>query len=383
MRRSARFVLTISSVLAFCLPLLACYEEPVRDHLHIVFAPGPAIVVTAVREVASPEAAGNPAVEDRLDEARSDLASGWDRWSRSFAELDAVAERSTIERLDGEARRGIHSALLDSFRPLERLLGNEGFQAFYDDRGEIRELQLHPVGSGQATREQRERLDRALVSWSHDIAGYLSAAGQLYDHLDRSPDRAVPCFAHLFDVHPEDSGPLADREEELVAEVKQTIEDVAAILVIEDDRAHSPNELSRLVFDTFQGRLTITPDGSVTEVEGFVGGDGFLERPPVSLWRSLESIVGRWLEPDVVTTMVVPAPEDEQPEPDPVAFASRPRRRAPTPDAALVESVLRSRLRPEEVYRVRWRTQPDPDDDDDALEAALALLNTAEQDLPN
>ena len=67
------------AVIGLCLPLLACYEEPVRDHLHLVFSPGPAIVVTAVRDIASPAAAGdNSAVEERTDEARIDLVTGLD-----------------------------------------------------------------------------------------------------------------------------------------------------------------------------------------------------------------------------------------------------------------------------------------------------------------
>jgi len=55
----------------------------------------------------------------------------------------------------------------------------------------------------------------------------------------------------------------------------------------------------------------------------------------------------------------------------------------PPPDAATVEAAIRARLQPESVYRVRWQTQPGLDDDDEALERALALLATAEQDLPD
>jgi len=372
------------AVVGLCLPLIACYEEPVRDHLHLVFSPGPAIVITAVRDIASPAAAGeNTAVEERTDEARMDLTTGLDRWSRSFSEIGAIADRSTIERHDGQPRRGIHSALLDSFRPVERLLGNEGLDAFFDETGGIRELQLRPQGAGQATRQQRAQVEDALDDWSHEVAAYLDATTALYAHLDRAPDRAALCFGYIFDEDQESLGPLGKAEGELVAAVVETMERVADVLLIDTGQAYSLNELSRLVFDTFQGRLTVTVDGPVVEIEGFTDHETYLERPPVDLWRALETMVGQWLVPDLVTAMVRPGPDEIQPDPDPVDFASLSRRWAPAPDPATVEAELRSRLQPEPVYLVRWQTRPAPEDEDEIYELALQQLATAEQDLPD
>jgi hypothetical protein len=370
---------------ALCLPILGCYEEPVRDHLHIVFGPGPVIVVTAVRDIAPPGSAGdNPAVEDRLDEARTDVEGGWDRWSRGFAELGAVADRTTVERHGGDTRRAIHSALLDGFRPLERLLGNEGLNVLYDDRGAgERSLELRPAGSGPASRQQREHLAAARDGWSADVAAYLEAATALYAHLDRAPERAAPCFAHIFDDPPEGAEPLGEGEEQLVGAVKERMEAVAAVLLIDEGEAYSLNELSRLVHDTFQGRLTIAVDGPVVEVAGLVERPTFVERPPVDLWRALESISGRWLAPDLITAMVAPGPASAQPEPDPVAFAAEPRRWTAPPDADEVAAELRARLRPEELYLVRWQTRPAPDDEDELALLALGLLADAERTLPD
>jgi hypothetical protein len=370
--------------LGLCLPLLGCYEEPVRDHLHITFSTGPAIVVTAVRDIAPAAAAGdNPAVEERTDEARTDLASGWDRWSRSFSELGAIADRSTIERHDGQPRRGIHSALLDSFRPVERLLGNEGLGAFYGETGRVRELQLHPLGSGQATRQQRALLGESLTDWSEEVAAYLEAATALYAYLDDAPGRAVLCFGYLFDEDQESLDPLGKAEGELVAAVIDSMERVATVLLIDEGQAYSLNELSRLVFDSFQGRLTVTVDGPLVEIEGFVDHGTFVERPPVDLWRALETMVGQWLVPDLVTAMARPGPDEIQPDPDPVEFASLARRWSPAPDPSTVEAELRSRLQPEPVYLVRWQTRPAPDDEDEVYETALESLRTAEQNLPD
>lgn len=361
------------AVIACCLPLVGCYEEPVRDHLHIAFLPGGAIIVTAARDIGPPGSAGdNPAVKERLDQARADLAVGWDRWSRGFAELETLADRTTVERHGGDVVRGVHSALLDDFRPVERLLGLEGLGAFLDRSGDVRELQLVPAGSGQATRQQRELVERWLGDWSADVAAYLGATVQLYRHLERAPGRAVPCFAHVFDHHTDASGPLSEKEAELVAAVKETSERVAEALLIPDGQDHSANELSRLVFDTFHGRLTVAVDGPVLESEGFVEHATFLERPPVGLW----------LAPDLVTAMVTPGPENAQPDPDPADFAALPRRWFAAPDPAGVEAALRACLTPEPVYRVRWRSRAVPDDDR-ALEEALAALAAAESNLPD
>lgn len=373
----------LAAIAGLCLPLLSCYEEPVRDHLHIVFTPGPAIVATAIREIAPPAAAGeNAAVEERTDEARIDLAGGMDRWSRSFSDLDAIADRSTIVRHDGDVRRGIHSALLDSFRPIERLLGTEGLSAYFDEDGRIRELQLRPTGGSQATRKERETFEDDLVPWTENVAAYLRATTTLYAYFDQTPDRAVPCFAHIFDEHPEGSGPLSDEEEGMVLRINKSMERVAEALLIDSGQAYSLNELSRLIYDTFQGRLTVTVDGPILDIEGFVEEPTFVERPPVDLWRALEVVSGRWLAPDLVTTFVIPAPENAQPEVDPVAFANLPRRWAPAPDAHDVESALRAQLRPEELYLVRWQTQPAPENEDEVYELAIEQLTTAEQDLP-
>lgn len=375
--------LTRIAAAVLCLPLVACYEEPVRDHLHIAFTTGPAIVVTAVREIASPSSAGdNQAVEDRLDEARSDLAGGWDRWSRSFAELDAVADRGTIVRHEGRVSRGIHSALVDSFRPIERLLGDQGMGAFFEEAAGQRTLEFFPTGAGLATRQQREEFDRTLSVWSESVAEYLEHATALYAYLDRAPDRAVPCLAHVFDVHAEESGPLSPEEEDLITALKPPMERVADALLIDTGKAYSLNELSRLVFDPFQGRLTVTVDGPVLEMEGFLDRNSFYERPPVELWRALVNASEQWVSPDLVTAMVVPGPVGVQPEPDPVSFASLPRRWSRAPDAWTVESELRSHLQPEEFHRIRWRTRPAPDDEDEIFETAMRMLASAEVDLP-
>jgi hypothetical protein len=383
------FTLTIRSTriltaLSLCLPLLGCFEEPVWDHLHVEFAPGSAIVVTAVRKVApTGSATENPAVVERMDEARTDLENGRDRWGRAFPELGAIASRRTLERHDGSVRRGINSALLDSFRPVERLLANEGLGAFFDDAAGIRELRFIPTGGGQATRQQREVVEEALSSWSGRVAEYLEAAAALYSYLERAPNRAIPCFEHIFDEHSESSRPLSELEGELVLEVTKTMERVAEVLLIDAGQAYSINELSRLAFDTFQGRLTVTVDGPVIESEGFFEYATYLERPQVDLWNALVGALDQWLSPDLVTTKIRPGPDEIQPEVDPESFANQPRLIAPPPNPSTIEAELRSRLQVQDVYFVRWETHPAPDDEDEVYELALQQLANAERSLPD
>ncbi len=301
------------AIVGLCLPLLACYEEPVRDHLHIVFSPGPAIIVTAIRDIAPPAAAGDNPIgrgANGRGPQRSRLGLG-PLEPELLPRLDAIADRSTIERHDGQPRRGIHSALLDSFRPVERLLGNEGLGAFYDENGGSANSNSTPSGPARPPGSNGPCVEHALNDWSHEVAAYLEATAALYAHLDRAPDRAALCFGYIFDEDQESLGPLGKTEGELVAAVIDAMERVAAVLRIDKGQAYSLNELSRLVYDTFQGRLTVTLDGPVVEIEGFVD-----TRPSSSAHRSIcgapsrpWSVSGscriwspRWRDPDRTTS---------------------------------------------------------------------------------
>ena len=175
---------------------------------------------------------------------------------------------------------------------------------------------------------------------------------------------------------------MSANDEDLIKALKQPMERVADALLIDTGKAYSLNELSRLVFDSFQGRLTVAVDGPVLEVEGFIERTSFYERPPVELWRALENASTTWISPDLVTSMVVPGTDNAQPEVDPISFAALPRRWSPAPDAWTVESEIRAHLQPEEICRLRWRTRPAPDDEDEVFETAMRMLNTAEADLP-
>lgn len=377
----------IATAAAACLAAVACFEEPVREHLHLTVIADEAFVVTTVQEVAAPVVAErNPQLAGRLEDARAALERGFDRWRPLYDELQPAVERTTLEKIEGVARRAVYSAAVTDFERVSDLLSSQGLDAVLDHRrldDELveHELRLYAVGSPPATSSERQEVERRLDEWSAAVAEYLAAAGILYEHLARRPDRAVPCLSHLFDRHGPEPADLTPVEEELVGRLKDRIQAVAGVLEVGDGEAYTLNERSRLAFDPFPARLTVAVRGALVEVDGLAEGDGFLERPAVDLWRALASLEGRWLAPDLVTAMIAPVPHEQQPEPDPEAFAALPRRFRPAPSPAEVAAALRAALVPAEQQIVRWRSTPG---DLAWLEGSnpTVVLDAAQADLP-
>jgi hypothetical protein len=200
-------------------------------------------------------------------------------------------------------------------------------------------------------------MDRRLRQWSAELADYFGSVIDLYTHLDHHPERAVPCLAHVFETHEGlgETGALSQLEERLVVRTKDSMETVAEALMVPEDEAFSLNELSRLVYDPFPARLTITVQADVLDAVGFVPGAGFFERPTVDVWSALRALEGRWIAPDLVTAAAAPAPDDQQPEPDVLLLASQPRRFASAPTSGEIESAILGELVPEEMLQLRWR----------------------------
>jgi hypothetical protein len=374
-------------VALLCLPLAGCFEDPVREHVHLELRGMGPVIVTVVQEVAEPEVArNNPALTDRMEESRSTIEADLDPWSRRFALLQPLAERQSIEHLNGSLRRAVHSAALAAFDDAVQLLEADGLTGSLSRSASSVELSLFPTGGSRATTAQRQELERRLAAWSETVAAYLASATELYAHLDPRPDRAVPCLSHIFDTHSgvDGSGPLEPDEGRLVARVKETIDGVVEALLVPDGEAYSTNELSRLVYDPFPARLTVAVKGEVLESEGLQAEAGSFERPAVDAWNALRSLEGRWIYPDLVTALASPAPEDRQPSPDPVAFASIPRSSTNPPDAATVESALLAALVPLPVLTLRWRPQAATENGPGAgHDDWLDLIAAAERGLPD
>jgi hypothetical protein len=376
--------LTLISFL--CLPLVACFDEPVREHLHLVFTSGGQIVVTALQLVADRERAEeNSELEGRLDDVRADLEHGLDPWSRRFELLDPLAEHKSLERVDGEIRRSTQSVVLASFDDVALMLEADGLSGSLEVRSETFQLQLFPTGGSRATSRQRDEVDRGLREWSEQVALYFEAMIDLYEHFEQAPTRAVPCLAHILDKSEElgSSDRLDPREEGLVVRVKEAMETLSEALVVSQSSAYSFNELTRLVYDPFPARLTISVDGTVLSSEGFIQGENHLERPPVDAWHALMSLEGRWVAPDLVTAAVAPVPEELQPDLDPALFAALPRRYLSPPSAAEVQTALLMELVPEELLVLRWhRADPSSEEDGEDNIDWLRVMAEAEASVP-
>ena len=347
-----------------CLPLTACFEEPVREHVHLTIRNDDPVIVTVVQEVASSDVArGNTELAYRLDESRDTIDQSLDPWSRRFALLEPLAERLSIERLEGELRRSIHSAVVPSFDEAVRLLEADGLTGGLSRAGRSAEIQLFPTGGSRATYLQRQEAERRLDDLSQRLANYFDAVADLYAHLENRPERAVSCFAHIFDKHEGlgVTGPLEEDEEELVTRAKTLMEEVALVLLVPDDDAFSLNELTRLVYDPFPARLTIAVEGHVLSFEGWIEDGGFYERPAVDAWNAIRSLEGRWISPDLVTAAAAPVAEDQQPDPDVLFFASLPRHYSSPPTSSDVEAAMLAALVPESQLLLQWQTPPKPD----------------------
>jgi hypothetical protein len=348
----------IALILMLCLPLFGCFEDPVREHVHLTLRGAGPVIVTVVQEVADPRLAeGNEELADRMEESRTTIESNLDPWSRRFALQQPLAEHRSTQWVEGDLRRSVHSAVLASFDEVVEMVGADGLTGNLEEAGGVAEVSFFPTGGSRATYTQRQEAERLLVEWSDTLAAYFESVIDLYAYLGSRPDRAVPCFAHIFDTHAgiTASGPLEEEEEELVLRIKNALDAVVLVLVVPEGDSFSMNELTRLVYDPFPARLTVSVDGRVLQSDGWIADSGFFERPAVDAWNALISLDGRWLAPDLVTAMVSPAPEDLQPEPDPVEFASRPRYVAAAPTSAEVESALLSALVPADELTLRWR----------------------------
>ncbi len=367
-----------------CLPLFACFEDPVREHLHVTLRGAGPVIVTVVQQVGDPDLAKNNAeLADRLEESRSAIESNLDPWSNRFAQLQPLAEHQSVEHVDGLLRRSIHSAVLSSFDDVVRMVEADGLTGNLAVAGGIAELSLFPTGGSRATYTQRQEVERQMTEWSEALATYFAAAIEFYSHLDGRPDRAVPCFAQIFDTHEgvPGSGPLEPEEEDLIKRVKDSVDDVVLALLVDDDSSFSFNELTRLVYDPFPARLTMAVEGQILQSEGWISESRFFERPAVDAWNALKSLEGRWLSPDIVTALASPVSEDQQPDTDPVVFASLPRYSGGAPTSGEIESALLSALVPDDVLTLRWR--PARPLEEEAFEDLLSLMAEAEASAPH
>jgi hypothetical protein len=342
--------------LLFAVLLAGCWEQPVVEVLTLSFNAGGDAQAQLEVELRQGENVSE-AVEERLAELEEALLAGDDEWRRRFGEMESVEEDFYWRRRGGKLIFAARSALVDDPTQLGALLADSGTQLSYSEGDGFTELAIYPGLAYRATRRERRRMQGAVEEWSAALEAYFQATAALYDHLATRPERAGPCFAHLFEDG-EELGPsmaLEDDEKALVEALFEGISTVLSVLEVDRDEARSLDELSRLVYDPFPARIRIEVPGTLLEVEGFrgAGGEGgALEIPGLGLWAAFEALEGRWIAPDPALIYLEAARAEEPP--DVGAIARLPRRVVDVPSEVEVREALREALEAAEVYRVRW-----------------------------
>ena len=336
--------------------LLGCWEQPVVEVLTLrVTADGSTQAQLEVELRQGDDV--SDAVAERLEELEEALLAGDDEWRRRFGELEALEDDFYWRRSEGRLLFAARSALVATPTDLGPLFADSGTQLVYTEGDGFAELALYPGLANRATRRERRRMKVAVDEWALALEGYFQATANLYDHLTTHPDRAIPCFANLFEDG-EELGPsmaLSDEERPLVEAVFEGITAALSVLEVDPEEARSLDELSRLVYDPFPARIRVEVPGTLLELEGFRtdGGEGGgLEVPGLGLWAAFEALEGQWITPDPALAYLEAVHADEPP--DAAAFAGLPRRVAGVPLELEVRGALEEALGAAEVYRVRW-----------------------------
>jgi hypothetical protein len=352
------------ALLFLALAFVSCFEPPVREDLRLRFLPNGAFVATSTVEITDPQD-GNPALARRLAATRQAALDGTDAWGPRFASLEPGAERFSWEKRLGELHKATRSAVAMEPASLARFFSDTSLSVSYTVRPEdgTAELTIAAGSSARATRAQRKEVERTLGKWSDEVKEYLAATRKLYDYLDEHPDRAEASFSSLFEeLLPEgergDRTELAPEEQQLVDLLGKAMETVLDVLVIPPGSDHSPDEISRLVYDPFPARLTVSLPGPPLEVEGFERKEGGeLAVKGLGLWDALQSLEGRWVSPDPVLTYVKNRGQENSFDLE--TFLGQPRRAEPAPTAKEVRQALETQLSPEPFYRLTWQVEPD------------------------
>jgi hypothetical protein len=340
---------------------VSCFEPPVQEDLRLRFLPNGAFVATSTVEITDPQDS-NPALARRLAATRQAALDGTDAWGPRFASLEPGAERFSWEKRLGEVHKATRSAVATEPESLSRFFSDTSLAVTYTVRPEdgTAELTIAAGPSARATRAQRKEMERTLGDWSGHVKEYLGATQKLYEYLDDHPDRAEACFSALFKDLLSEGEPekLVPEEQRLVDRLNDTMENVLAVLLVPAGEDHSPDEISRLVYDPFPARFTVTLPGSPLEVEGFERKEGGeLTVQGVGLWDALQSLEGRWVSPDPVLVYV--KNRGQEGSFDLETFLGQPRRAEPAPTAKEVRQALAAQLSPEPFYRLTWAVEPD------------------------
>ncbi len=339
--------------------LTGCFEEPVEESVHLAFAGDGRVEITSRTRIPPVHLdSPNPHLQRRLVQRQRAMAEGWVDWPARFAAARPVAEEITFRRSDGRLVETARHGTFNDPSAVGRFFADRLTATYtWDEEAAVGELTFYPTMGGPATGGERQQVERALAAWSATAADYLASVAALYRHLEEFPGRARPAFQVLFadllsDRETEAAGLLlSDQERRLVAAVGDAMDELLAILLIDEGQAFTLNEFSRRVYDPFPGMVTVSPTGAVTEAVGFVQHDGRWRVPRHDLWSAFSALEGRWVAPDPARAYVAASLASDL---DLDALLADGLTTAPAPTPAEVREALEAGLAPEPEYRLKW-----------------------------
>ncbi len=349
----------VPGVLLLALLLTGCLVPPVRESLRLEFrAEGGVLVTSEIRIASTKSFEGQERAQRRIEDARRDAGEEQDAWSRRLNRLEPPWDERTVEREEGQIVRVTRRSLLDDARELERLFGETDVDCELEAVEDWVELRFLPGISRRASGRQRELYEPLEQGWIRHAARYLSAMEELYDYLERRPERALICLAPLVrDMASEDelsTIPEPDETEQpLFAAAKEAADEMHGLFAVPEDAAFTVDELSSLVHDPFPAPVTLRVPGQILLVEGFVEHEGELQVRGPSLWNAWRAIGDEHLSPDLVRTRWQRGRSAGEEELSVSELASRPRF-ARGLDERELETLVRERLEPPALLRVRW-----------------------------
>jgi hypothetical protein len=336
-------------LLAFLL-LFSC-EPAVRRILNLTFNDTAELVtITATTTLGTAEP-GSPEYAQIRDE-REALLAGRDAWSIRFTNVDAESDRVVMDRKRGQLQSVQHTATINS----------DNLQKFFFDtdisvtliRAEgWAELTIYPGTSKRATRQQRDRVEKMLASYSEAAARYFAAIRSMYLYLEEKPYRAHELFTDVFSDEKDPKPILSERERSLTQAIKETIGNLAS-----PEKIGAPN-LDRdfdLVFNPFPAELSVKVPGEILINESFTKMDDMLAVKTPNALEAVAALQGRWVTPDPLA-VALNSEEKRAPAEAAAAIDMLPRRADAVVSASEIAQAMMEKMRPAPRYRVRWLTK--------------------------
>jgi hypothetical protein len=326
-------------------------RPPIRHALSIEPAKGgEQATLTLVTELEI-DGSESAAVKARVNQARADIGEGRDAWSQRFASISAPErERIVLERVRGVLERAERSATIETSQ-LQRFFADTGITLSVSRRDGWSELDLYPPASTRATRQQRERVLRALDTWSRDAVAYFRAVHEMYAFMNMHPHRADAMFAALFD----NDAVVSEEEEAFAAGVAKAMEKIIQNMDAAEGDAFTLDEEFDLVFNPLPAEITLRTPTPIEHIEGFEQRD---ERSAVirrrGIFDAIGALEGRWISPDPLA-LLLRSEYDRKELPPAAELAALPRRSDPTVTSGEIAAEFGRYFAPQQTFRLRWR----------------------------